>query len=51
MALSGAPLELIARQFRHRHMRWWAKVYARFKPDNEEHDRWERIGWEHDAKK
>jgi hypothetical protein len=43
-----APLELIARQLGHRDV---AKVYARFKPDTEERDRWERIASERDREK
>ena len=51
MARSGAPLELIARLLGHRGVAMVAKVYARFKPDTEERDRWERIASTRDEAK
>ena len=51
MARAGAPLELIARQLGHGDVMMVAKVYARFKPDTEERDRWERIAAARDAEK
>ncbi len=51
MARAGAPLELVARQLGHRDITVVAKVYARFKPDTEERDRWERIAAARDREK